>query len=117
MRYRRLDENGDMTFGAGSLNFLVDSPDAVAQAVMTRLKLWAGEWFLDVTAGTPWQDGGLGYGKRDMIDPMVRERILETENVTEITAYASQYDVEKRKFSIQATIQTAFGAATINEVL
>ena len=40
MRYRRLDENHDMCFGRGLSDYLVDStgdPDAIAQAIKTRL--------------------------------------------------------------------------------
>ncbi|MGE4978545.1 hypothetical protein AB8914_22915, partial [Yersinia enterocolitica] len=33
MRYRREDENGDYTFGQGDNTFLINSPEAVAQAV------------------------------------------------------------------------------------
>jgi hypothetical protein len=54
MRYRKLDANGDYTFGGGSNDFLVNTPETVAQAVMTRLNLLQGEWFLDTTAGMPW---------------------------------------------------------------
>lgn len=43
MRYRREDENGDYTFGRGDSGFFVDCPEAVAQAVKTRLQLWQGQ--------------------------------------------------------------------------
>ena len=45
MKVRKLDEAGDMTMGRGSSCFLADTPDAVAQNVMTRLALWRGRGF------------------------------------------------------------------------
>jgi hypothetical protein len=62
MRYRTLDANGDYTFGQNGANFLVNSPAAVGQAVLTRVKLMQGEWFLDQTAGTPYDTEILGAG-------------------------------------------------------
>jgi len=62
MKYRRLDVNGDMSFGAGVSNFLINSPEAVAQAVMTRLKLFQGEWFIDTEIGVPYNTKVLGFG-------------------------------------------------------
>ncbi len=50
MRYRAWDANGDYTFGQGSKNFLVNSPQCVAQAVVSRLRLQLGEWFIDTSA-------------------------------------------------------------------
>ncbi|EJX4360738.1 hypothetical protein OD522_005447, partial [Salmonella enterica] len=60
MRYRREDENGDYTFGRGDSGFFVDCPEAVAQAVKTRLQLWQGQWFLDVNEGTPYEQTIIG---------------------------------------------------------
>ncbi|MFP5675558.1 hypothetical protein ACLD26_23020, partial [Salmonella sp. 741265100_HSA] len=54
MRYRREDGEGDYTFGGGDDTWLINSPEAVAQAVKTRFALWYGQWFLDKTEGTPW---------------------------------------------------------------
>ncbi|OZO80851.1 hypothetical protein CG700_28170, partial [Escherichia coli] len=54
MRYRREDADGDYTFGQGDDTFLIDSPECVAQAVKTRFELWRGQWFLDLTEGTPY---------------------------------------------------------------
>lgn len=36
MRYRREDDDGDYTFGQGDDTWLVNSPEAVAQAIKTR---------------------------------------------------------------------------------
>ena len=60
MIYRQLDDNGDYTFGSGLANYYHNTPDGVAQAVQTRLKLWSGEWFLDITDGVPFMGGILG---------------------------------------------------------
>jgi hypothetical protein len=117
MRYRALSASGDYTFGQGTKNFLVNSPDAVAQAVITRLKLLAGEWFLDITEGTPYSTEVLGTGTRDTYDEAVRDRILGTEGVLEITGYSSTYSGETRNLTVSATISTIYGETTIQQVL
>ncbi len=113
MRYRRLDDDGDMTFGSQQANFLRDTPETVAQAVVTRLDLWFGEWFLDQIEGTPYVQAALGKYTAETIEPAIRQRILETENVIAITGFGLQFDPDTRKVNIQATIDTAFGPATV----
>jgi len=115
MRYRALDADGDMTFGRGADNYLVDSPEAVAQAVLTRLLLRTGEWFLDVTEGTPYEGSILGFGTDDTYDQAIKERILDTEGVTEITAYSST--LQNRALTITATISTLYGQTTVTTTL
>jgi hypothetical protein len=117
MRYRRLDDNGDMTFGNQQADFLRNTPETVAQAVMTRLNLWADEWFLDIEAGTQYVQGALGKYTGQTLEPMIRERILATENVTEIVEFGIQIDPDARKVTIDATINTQFGQVAILEVL
>lgn len=111
MRYRQL-LNGDDTFGQGSRNFLVNSPAAVAQAIATRLKLEVGEWYLDVTAGTPYRTQVLGYGSAASRDIAIRDRILGTEGVVEITSYSSTVDAS-RKFSVRADVLTVYGTLVV----
>ena len=53
MKYRKLTENGDYAFGRGGADMHADTPEAVGQAVLTRLRLFAGEWFVDLKEGTP----------------------------------------------------------------
>ena len=111
MRYRVLDANGDMTFGQGSANFLVNSPAAVGQAVLTRLKLLTGEWFLDQTEGTPYSTEILVEGGRLTADQAIRGRILGTQGVTEIVSYSSS--LAGRALNVEATIDTLYGEITV----
>ncbi|VXB25454.1 conserved hypothetical protein [Burkholderia sp. 8Y] len=113
MRYRALDANGDYSWGQGSANFLVDSPEAVAQLVLTRLKLSTGEWFLDTTEGTPYATEILGAGTASTRDLAIQERILETDGVTGIADYASVVNPTTRAFTVAATIDTTYGQTTI----
>lgn len=117
MRYRTLDANGDYTFGQNNSNFLVDSPEAVAQAIQTRLKLIQGEWFLDQTAGTPYYTDILGAGTESTRDLAVQTVILETQGVTEIADYASYLDPSSREFTVAAVVNTQYGQVTITQAL
>ncbi len=117
MKYRKLDASGDYSLGSGA-DFLSNSPEAVAQAVLTRLRLWLGEWFVDTSDGTPYLTEILGKRKGGKNpDGAIRQRILGTTGVTEITDYSSSFDGSTRKFTVSATITTDYGTATITETL
>lgn len=87
MRYRREDGEGDYTFGSGDDTWLINSPEAVAQAVKTRFALWYGQWFLDKTEGTPWIQSVLGKQKPETYNLAIRKRILETRGVKSILSF------------------------------
>lgn len=116
MRYRKLDENNDYSFGNGNFDFLIDSPECVAQAVQTRLLLLTGEWFLDTSDGTPYAESILGKSNQITRDAAIRARILETPNVTSIVEYFSEVSAA-RELSVTARINTAFGQTTITATL
>jgi hypothetical protein len=111
-RYRRLDRDLDMTFGRGGLDFIVDTPEAVAQSVYTRLCLWEGEWYLNTMEGTPWLQQILGNPPSSAVDSAIRERIYGTPYVMRLYDYASFYDAAMRTFTISCKIITAFGQVT-----
>ena len=111
IRYRRLDANGDYVIGMGPNEFLIDSPDAVAQAILTRLNLKQGEWFLDLNEGTPYDTLILGAGTATFYDQAIQSRILETSGVTGIENYASYRDPTTRKLSVSCTVSTAYSLA------
>lgn len=117
MRYRKLDEDDDMTFGHGSADYLQDNPECVGQAVLTRLRLLRGEWFLDLTAGTPYVPLIFGKHTDQTYDLAIRERILDTQGVLGIAEYESIFDGETRRLSISATIDTVYGQTILQEVM
>src|SRR5260364_217481 len=114
MRYRRRDAAGYSAFGRGLSDFEQDTPDAVAQAVTTRLPLRFREWFLDRSDGTPWASRGRGQSARAAVDWTIRERILGTEGVTRINRYVRTFDPNTRALTIQADIDTIYGPTMVN---
>ncbi|MEI7174764.1 hypothetical protein [Pectobacterium carotovorum] len=113
MRYRRESADGDYTFGQGDDTWLVNSPEAVAQAVKTRFELWLGQWFLDTAAGTPWIQSVLGKQRPDAYSLAIRQRILETQGVSSISEFNTTVNSATRRVSFTATIETIYGTTTV----
>lgn len=117
MIYRRLDNNGDYVMGHGQADYLVNSPECVAQAVITRLRLLAGEWFLDLTEGMPYQTHVFGKHVPTTYNPLIRARILATEGVKELLFFESLYDSETRRLTVNTRISTVYGDVNVREVV
>jgi hypothetical protein len=113
LRYRALTSTGDYSFGLGPQEFLVDTPATVAQAVLTALLLHQGEWFLDLTAGMPWETQVLGYGTQSLYDAAIKNEILNVQGVLSIVSYSSSLNKTTRALSVEVTINTIFGAASL----
>lgn len=116
MRYRKLDASGDYSFGRGMDDFLVDVPEAPAQAVLTRLFLFQGEWFLDSREGMTWNTRVLGNRTADTRDPSIRARVLQTQGVSRIDEYSSTLDRDTRRFGVDIKISTIYGPAVVTGV-
>lgn len=117
MRYRKLSSSGDYVFGNGGLDYLVNSPETVGQAVLTRLRLRLGEWFMNTSDGTAWQTQILGHHTEGSRDLTIQDRVLGTVNLTRIVEYASQFDPLTRTYKVQMTVDTAYGETTVNQTL
>ena len=117
MRYRALSAGGDYVFGRGSSEFLANVPEAVGQAVRTRLGLWTGEWFLDTFEGTPYRSAVLGENTRPIYDQAIKHRILGTQGVISIQDYASVLNTATRRLQVAATINTLYGTTQILTVV
>lgn len=109
MRYRKQDENGDYTFGNSLNNFHIDNVDAVAQAIDTRLKLWVGEWFADVSDGTGWTQAILGKHSQNLYELTLRQRVLETRGVISIQEFQSSLDPNTRELAVTMVVDTIYG--------
>lgn len=110
MRYRKLSATGDYMFGNGQADFLINSPAAVAQAIETELRLFLGEWYLNVNDGTPWLEGVLGYNSKEEADETLIAIILGVQGVQNLTNWNSTYDPTTRAYSsVSAIIDTLYG--------
>lgn len=117
MRYRKMTVDGDYVFGHQQNDFYRDQPEAVAQAVQTRLKLFTGEWFLDVTDGTPYTTQILDKYTQDQYDAAIQDRILGTPGVLQITAYSSSVNTTTRTLTVTATVETQYGTTTLSTTI
>lgn len=114
MRYRQLSSTGDMQFGSGQLNFLIDSPEAVAQAVTTTLKLWLGEWYLNLNEGTPYLEGILGEHSQATADLTIQSVVTGVQGVLSLTNYSSVIDPDTRKYSsVSGILNTIYGETAL----
>ena len=113
MRVRAMTPSGDMRFGNGTADFLINTPAAVAQLAMTRLALWTGQWFLDFTEGTPYATQILGFHTQSVYDNALITRLLGTTGVVSLSSYQSQLDASTRRLTYSAVLNTQFGQATV----
>lgn len=89
--------------------------EEIAQTINTRLRLFLGEYFRDVTDGTPWFQTVLT--KRDTLsnkDSVIRRRIQQTPGVVRIDDFTTDYDIDARRYTITASVVTEFGVIQLN---
>lgn len=113
MRYRRLSQTGDYTFGNNQNDFYRDVPAAVGQACETRLRLWLGEWFLDTAEGTPYMQGVLGKHSENQANVTIQNRVIGTLGLTGFNNYESTLNTETRALSVRFDIDTVFGPTKV----
>lgn len=115
VRYRRLEgSNNEPVMGRGRQDFIMDV-DAVSQAVITRLRLWRGEWWENEKLGIPmWQSilGTVG-AKREMIDRIIQSTVSETKGVRSIQSIDSIFNTESRRYQFVCVINTVYGRINI----
>lgn len=115
MRYRRLDDNGDMLPARGNPPFT--GAEAVGAAVRSRILLFYGEWWetpedgLDISYFFGYQN----EEKKRVAEALLRLRILETDGVSEILRLDFA-DVKNRRREISAEIVTNTGETITVEV-
>lgn len=123
MRVRIQNSSGDMTFGNSLLNFYIDSPDGIAQLVQTYILLWLGEWYLDITDGTPFLQGILGKHSQDAADTVIQSRVnslqvIDTNGnvvnaINQIDDYSSTLNADNRKLSVTMKLNTIYGPTLV----
>lgn len=112
MTVRRLDpETGDIV--TQGQQFITEREE-IAQTIKTRLALFLGEYFRDITDGTPWFEQVLGKGtSRDTAEAVLRNRIAQTPGVVRLVSFSTTFDPLTREFSVSAGALTTFGLVEV----
>lgn len=79
-----LSKDQDWQFGRGKATYLVNRA-AVRQNVVTRLRSWKDDWFLDVEAGLDWLTLLGTRGNRDNLTRAIEREVTTTEGVRSVT--------------------------------
>ena len=113
MTVRRLDENGDIvTQGTQFLTGI----EEIEQTIRTRLRLFLGEYFRDISDGIPWFEQILGKGtSMSAREAALRNRILRTPGVVRLTSFSTDFNVDTRKYTVTAGALATFGLLTVTE--
>ncbi len=102
---RSFDENGDY-----AINNFIEGTPATAQAVTTRLRLFKGEWFLNLNSGVPWfQEVFVKPARIPQVEQIIRDTILRTEGVAALTSFNLTFDGNIRRLTISFTGKTTWG--------
>lgn len=107
MRVAGLDKNGDWRFGRGKSIYITGSK-AIGQKVVTRLRSFKRDWFLDVDAGVDWIQL---MGARSTEDKILREIervIVSTDGVLRLISLELETNRTNRTARIYATYEDVF---------
>jgi hypothetical protein len=115
MRYRALDENGDMVMRNGQA--YIEDVEAVQQACATRLRLLIEEWWEDINDGVPYWQKIIATRNIDEAVRIIKKRIEGTSNVLTVVALEHDWNNETRTLRIRAAVQSVYGLFELNEVL
>lgn len=113
MKYRKLSPSGDYTFGHSLLDFYINTPEAVAQSVQTRILLWLGEWYQNIEEGTPFMQGIIGKHGIATANATLQERITSTDGVISLDDFESSIDPITRKFTVSGNLNTIYGVTPL----
>lgn len=101
-----LDAFGDLDLSTGEFRLTDDtSGETTEQRLRVRLRLFAGEWFLDTRLGVDWYGRVVGKG-RDPGDAeaAIKTAILETPGVVRLERYAQTPNPSARTLSVSFAV-------------
>lgn len=92
---------------------MADGAERVRQQIDIKLKLWAGEWFLDNDFGTPYLESILG--KQISLAGAVaaiKASILEIDGIDAITRFEFVFNRSTRSLEVDFDVQSTYGIIT-----
>jgi hypothetical protein len=116
MRCRKLDENFDYSFGMNDQDY-IDEADAVAQAIRTKILLFYGEWWENVSLGLPMFQSFLGQMSNEnlkmSITLLLTKRIKEISEVKDVTEIEIARNNRQLRFTVHVILSDGEEAETV----
>lgn len=113
MTVRALDTAGDIVTSG---TIFIDSQNEIAQTIQTRLRLFLGEYFRDITDGTPWYEQILGKATNmNARESALRQRIANTAGVVRLTSFATDFDLDNKTYTVTVSVLTNYGIVEVSE--
>lgn len=110
MKYRKLDNKGDYSFGSGLSDFIYDK-NAITQAIKTKILLFYGEWWEQVDDGIPMFQSILGAYDTETVklasNRLMIDRIRQVDGVTDVSE--AKTNVIGRKLYLSYRVDTIYG--------
>jgi hypothetical protein len=108
-------DDGDLAL-TGNRLALVEGQQQIRQALLGRLRVFQGEWFLDVDAGTPWFQRILGKNLNPRgAEAALKAVIAETPGVTRLVQFSFNVDPATRQAQVAFEVGTDFGNVAIEQ--
>lgn len=99
----------DLQVVAGDL-VIIDRADAIRQRLLQNLRLFLGEWFLDTSKGVPYYQFILVKNPNlDLVEATIKNVILKTEGMQELTKFEFGYDNSLRALSVTFEAKSTTG--------
>jgi len=97
---------------------MVSEGEQVVQHVRTRLQFYLGEWFLDLSAGTPWlQEIFVTPTNLSNIESILKARIALTPELSSIVDFSMAIGgPTNRSLRINFEAQTSYGLVSAEEI-
>lgn len=96
-----INNDGDLEVKNYDLQ-VVDSLDQTIQELIIRLRFFLGEWFLDIEAGIPYyQDFFVKAPNQIRIESILKNEILDTPGILELTSFKTEFDDPIRQYSVE----------------
>jgi hypothetical protein len=104
--------------GTGFDLILIDNAERVAQQIKVTLLAFLGEWFLDVSWGTPYLEYILiKSARRGVIESVLRARITAVPDVRRVTSLTLQMDTVLRRLQVTFEADTRLGLINRSVIL
>lgn len=103
------DNSGDLLIENFDISF-VSGIDQIVQNLAFRLRFFQGEWYLDIDAGIPYyEDFFIKAPNQIRIESLLKQEIIDTVGVLELTDFSSDFNSSLRRFSVIFSASTNEG--------